>query len=247
MDFMKKVFLAVLAVMALAVFPHGSAHATPSSQVWIPSPDIQPFGTLHLGVDNYTTFFKNKVDGGHMFPVDVGVTVGLLETNFVNAELGVDFRESTDNPTFFNAKLGLKEDTIGKYFPAFVLGGYNFGTKSEVTDYNIFYLEVAKTLGSFGRLTAGYYMGSDKLLVNTRGQKENNGVLLSFDRTMAEISPKLWLAIDHMGGQNVLSATSFGLSWKFSPNVSALVGYSVYSEPKLAGENMATIQFKLDF
>jgi hypothetical protein len=246
---MKKIYLAVLAIMALTCYTRGSAYATPSSQVWIPSADIQPFATVHLGVDNYTTFFKNKKDGGHMTPVDVGITLGALETNFVDAEIGVDIKESTDDPFYFNAKLGTKEDSLGKYFPAFIIGGYNFGTKAETTNLNILYMEIAKTLGSFGRLTAGYYVGNDKLLINTKGQKENDGVLLSYDRTMAEISPKLWLVMDYMGGYNVLGAASFGLSWRFSPQVSALLGYHIFNEPKLpgTGENMVTIQFDLDF
>lgn len=244
---MKNVCLSVLGIVALTCSMSGSAYATPSTQIYIPSTDVQPVGTVHIGVDNYTTFFKTKKDGGHNSPVDVGVTVGALETTFVNMELGVDLKEATDDPAYFNGKLGIKEDTLMKHFPSVAFGAYDFGTKSGVTDYNIVYLEIAKTLGSFGRLTAGYYVGNDKLLKNTKGQKENDGVLLSFDRTMAEISQKLWFAVDYMGGQNAYGAASFGLSWRFSPHISAILGYDVYNEPKLAGENTVTIQFDMDF
>ena len=244
---MKKIYLAVLAVMALTCYMRGPAYAMPSSQIWIPSTDIQPFGTVHLGVDNYTTFFKSRKDGGQMRPVDVGVTLGVFETDFLNAELGVDLREATDNPTYFNAKLGIKEDAFTKYFPSIAFGGYDFGTTSSVNDSNIVYLEAAKTLGSFGRLTAGYYVGNDKLLKNAKGQKENDGILLSLDRTMAEISPKLWMAVDYMSGQNSYGKTSLGLSWRFSPHVSTLLGYCIHNEPKISGENMVTIQLDLDF
>lgn len=246
---MKKIRLAVLAIMASTCLMSAVARATPSSQLWIPSADVQPVGTLHLGVDNYTTFFKKQKDGGRNFPVDIGLTVGILETNYVNMEVGVDLKEATDDPMFFNAKVGVKEDAIEKYFPAIALGGYSIGTKSGVTDFDIGYIEVAKNLYSFGRFTVGYYVGNSKLLVNSKGQKENDGVLLSYDRTMAEISPKLWLVMDYMGGYNVLGAASFGLSWRFSPQVSALLGYHIFNEPKLpgTGENMVTIQFDLDF
>ena len=36
-------------------------NATPSTQIWIPSTDIQGFKTFHLGIDNYTR--TDKIDG----------------------------------------------------------------------------------------------------------------------------------------------------------------------------------------
>ena len=40
----------------------GIAQATPSSTFWTPmTPDIQPYGVLHIGVDNY--FSKEKTGG----------------------------------------------------------------------------------------------------------------------------------------------------------------------------------------
>ena len=244
---MKKATLALLAIMAFICSTGVAAYATPSKQIWIPSTDVQPLGTVHLGVDNYTTVFKKQTEGGHNSPVDIGATVGVLETIFMNVEAGLDIKEATDDPLFLNAKLGIKEDSLTKFFPAIAIGGYDFGTKPDVTDYNILYVELSKTIASIGRFTAGYYVGNDKLLKNTKGEKENDGALLSFDRTMAEISPNLWFAVDYMGGQNVYGALSFGLSWKFSPHISAILGYDIYNDSKIAGKDTATIQFDLDF
>ena len=244
---MRNVYLVVLAVMAFICSAGGAAHATPSTQIWIPSTDVQPVGTIHLGVDNFTTVFKQPKDGGHQAPVDVGATVGLLETSFMYVEGGLDLKEATDDPLYFNAKLGIKEDSLAKYFPAIAIGGYDFGTRTNSTDYNIIYVEMAKTLSSLGRFTAGYYIGNDKLLKNSKGAKENDGVLLSFDRTMAEINQKLWFAVDYMGGNNVYGALSFGLSWRFSPHASAILGYDIYNDSKIAGKDTVTIQFDLDF
>ena len=244
---MRKSAFSVFAVMALICSTCGLANATPSTQIWIPSTDIQPVGTVHLGVDNYTTVFKKQSDGGHHAPVNMGVTVGVLETAFMNVELGADLREAMDDPMFFNAKLGIKEDSLSKFFPAIAIGGFDFGTKSESTDYNILYAELAKTIGSIGRFSAGYYVGNDKLLKDVNGNKENDGVLLSFDRTMAELSEKLWFAVDYMGGQNSYGALSFGISWKFAPNISAIIGYDVFNDTRVAGENTVTIQFDMDF
>lgn len=231
----------------MVLFTQGLANATPSTQIWIPSTDVQPVGTVHLGVDNYTTVFKKQADGGHHAPVNMGLTVGALETAFMNLEAGVDLREAMDDPLFFNAKLGIKEDSLSKFFPAIAIGGFEFGTKSESTDYNIVYAELAKTIGSIGRFSAGYYVGNDKLLKDVNGNKENDGVLLSFDRTMAELSEKLWFAVDYMGGQNSYGALSFGLAWRFAPSIGAILGYDIYNDTRIAGENTVTIQFDMDF
>jgi hypothetical protein len=37
------------------------------------------------------------------------------------------------------------------------------------------------------------------------------------------------------------------VSWKFSPKINALLGYTTYNERKVAGEDTVTIQFNMDF
>jgi hypothetical protein len=134
-----------------------------------------------------------------------------------------------NHPIYFNAKIGLPEDAFFKGFPAIALGAYNFGLKTNLTNYNIIYGEIAKTIPILGRISVGYYTGNDKVLVDENLQKANNGILLSWDRTMTEISDKLWLAIDYQGGKNYLGALSFGASWAFSKNVSVIFGYDIYN------------------
>jgi hypothetical protein len=137
-----------------------------------------------------------------------------------------------DHPIYFNAKIGLPEDAFFKGFPAVALGDYNFGLKTNLTNYNIIYGEIAKTIPMLGRLSVGYYTGNDKVLVDENLKKANKGVLLSWDRTMTEISDKLWLAVDSQGGKNYLGALSFGASWAFSKNVSVIFGYDIYNNKK---------------
>jgi hypothetical protein len=134
-----------------------------------------------------------------------------------------------NHPIYFNAKIGFPEDAFFKGFPAIALGAYNFGLKTNLTNYNIIYGEIAKTIPILGRLSVGYYTGNDKILVDENLKKANNGVLLSWDRTMTEISDKLWLAVDYQGGKNYLGALSFGASWAFSKNVSVIFGYDIYN------------------
>ena len=64
---------------------------------------------------------------------------------------------------------------------------------------------------------------------------------------MTEISDKLWVAVDYMGGNNVDGAVSFGVSWAFSKNVSVIFGYDIYKEKELAGNNTFTTQLDINY
>jgi len=210
--------------------------ATPSTQIWIPSTDFQKWKTMHLGLDNYLrTSNINGIRGAGLF--DGGLTTGLLPFEKFQGEIGVDYLYMGDSnydnfPVYFNVKIGLPEGAMFKSSPAVALGAYNFGLKKNLTNYNILYGEIAKTIPILGRLTVGYYTGNDKLLVDENLKKANSGFLFSWDRTMTEISDKLWLAVDYQGGKNYLGALSFGASWAFSKNVSVIFGYDIYNNKK---------------
>jgi hypothetical protein len=143
--------------------------ATPSTQVWIPSTDNQGFKTFHLGIDNYIRTEKiNGVRGAGMY--DIGLTTGLLPFNKLQGEAGVDYLSMGDNiydehPIYFNLKLGTPEDSLFKFCPAIAFGVYNVGLKKDLTNYNIIYGLLAKTLPVVGRISAGYYSGNDKILL----------------------------------------------------------------------------------
>jgi hypothetical protein len=137
-----------------------------------------------------------------------------------------------DHPFYINAKIGFPESAIFKGSPALALGAYNFGLKKNLTNYNIVYGEIAKTISVLGRISVGYYTGNGKVLVDENLKKSNNGLLLSWDRTMSEISDKLWLAVDYQGGKNYLGSLNFGASWSFSKNVSVIFGYDIYNNKK---------------
>jgi hypothetical protein len=230
---MKKLLIITVLV---CVISSEFAFSTPSTQIWIPSTDFQKWKTMHLGIDNYIRTSKiDGIRGAGMY--DLGLTTGLLPFEKFQGEIGVDYLSMGDSnyddfPIYFNAKIGLPEDALFKGSPAVALGAYNFGLKKNLTNYNILYGEIARTIPILGRLSVGYYTGNDKLLVDENLKKANNGLLLSWDRTMTEISDKLWLAVDYQGGQNYLGALSFGASWAFSKNVSVIFGYDIYNNKK---------------
>jgi hypothetical protein len=227
---MKKISLLILIAFLLYT---EFATSTPSTQIWIPSTDIQKWKTMHLGIDSYLRTAKTEgVRGAGI--TDLGLTAGFLPFDKIQGEIGVDYlymgdSNYDDHPFYFNLKIGMPEGAIFKGSPAIALGAYNIGTKKDLTNYNILYGVIAKTIPVLGRLSAGYYTGNEKLLVDENLEKSNNGVLFSWDRTMSEISDKLWLAIDYQGGMNYLGSINFGASWAFSQNVSVIIGYDVYN------------------
>ncbi|CAG0966715.1 hypothetical protein [Geobacter sp.] len=237
--------------LALVTATCGVALATPSTQIWIPSTDVQAFGTVHLGVDNYIRVSENADGEKAPNTYDLGVTVGVLPFEKLQLEVGVDYmvtgtEPGDSHPFYFNAKLGTPEGSLFSNSPAMAVGIYNAGTKENVTDQDITYALVAKTLPVIGRLSAGYYLGNSAVLNDTNGNNENHGVLLSWDRTMSEISDKLWAAVDYQGGNNGVGALSFGVCWAFSKNVSLIVGYDIYNESALGGKNTFTTQLDIN-
>jgi len=241
-----------LAALALCGMTSTIASATPSTQVWIPSTDIQPFKTVHL---NFDAFLRDRSnDDG----VVIGPTVGILPFRKIQAEVGFDVisagGDADKHPLYGHFKLGTPEDSLFKFSPAVAVGGYNFGTKSGdvrngelATNQNLVYGLVAKTLPVVGRLSAGYFVGNKKVLVDENGSSDEKGVLLSWDRTMTEISDRLWVAVDYQGTNSGLGALSFGASWAFAKNVSVLLGYDIYNENATGGENTVTLQVDINF
>jgi hypothetical protein len=215
------------------------AFATPSTQIWIPSTDIQGFGVIHLGWDSY--IYSEAIDGVYGSTVtNGGITVGVLPFKKIGLEIGVDYRDLSSNhvyPVYLNAKLGVPEDAFFKYMPAIAVGSYDLGTQYAVgsqTNYNVTYGLIAKNIWKLGRISAGYYKGNDQLLVDMSadGKKDAGGVLLSWDRTMSELTDKLWLAVDYMGAKNGYGALSFGAAYYICPDASFIIGYDIYNDTK---------------
>ena len=205
--------------------------ATPSTIIWIPSVDFQAYKSFHLGIDNYSfDFKKSKVGSGTAFPTDLGLTVGILPDTVVEAELGFDYFTPQWSPFSLNGKIGLPEGALGSWSPAVAVGIFGIGFQKNVTDFNIIYGMVGKTLPVVGRLEVGYYSGTKNLLVDpSTGKSDNSGVLLSWDRTIPEISDNLWLALDYQSGKSTMGAFSYGLAWSFSKNVSVIFARDVFN------------------
>ncbi len=249
-----KTKLSALMLLTTIILMAGIAYATPSTTYWTPmTVDIQPYGILHIGVDNYFTVFRKAEDGGGSFPMDFGLTMGVLPFEKIQMEVGVDLLESTDYPLFFNAKIGAPENALFKGSPTLQLGIFNIGTKNNVTNQNIVFGVIGKTIPGIGRISAGPYIGNEKVLIDKNGDKENTGIMVAFDRGFMPAKDKagneynkLVFAADYASGENAIGGGGFGIYYYFTKDISLLTGPVWFNEEAINGKWKWTIQLDIN-
>ena len=254
---MKRYIQILITILIMSTSLIVNLFATPSTQIWIPSTDFQGFKTLHLGIDNYVRVENiNNTRGAGMY--DLGLTTGILPFSKIQSEIGFDYIYMGDpfydtHPFYFNIKVGTPEDSLVSGFPGIAVGEYNLGFQSGLTNFNVVYGLIAKTIPVIGRVSVGYYKGNGKVLVDEKNLEADEGLLLSFDRQIPEISDKLWIGADYQGGKNYLGSLNFGFSWAFSSNVSVIFGYCIYNNKnafynsKDINVNSITTQLDINF
>lgn len=217
--------------------------ATPSTHSWSPSTDIQANRTFHLTADFYPPS-ESDASGSRPDTITyIGLTTGLWPVEEkIGMEFGFDHVSGLgaldDYPIYFNAKAGVPEGAIFDEAPALAFGGYNFGTEHDKTDQNIFYLKGAKTFSinefDLGRVSLGWFWGNPSLLLDAQGDSDADGVMLTWERTVSEISEKLWVNVDYQGSESGVGALMPAVAWKFAENVSVIFGYVIPNNSDLA-------------
>ncbi len=243
-------FLFVIGILCFA----SGVGATSSSTFWTPmTMDIQSYSVFHVGVDNYFTVFRSASKGGGSFPTDFGLTVGVLPFEKVQMEIGFDLLESSDHPLFFNAKIGMPQEALFHGSPALELGLVNLGTESGVTNQNIVYGVIGKTIPRVGRVSVGPYVGNADVLLDGDGNKENSGFMIAFDRgfkTMKDRSgneySKIVIATDYASGDNAIGAAGAGFYYYFTKDISLLAGPVWFNDEKVNGEWKWSIQLDIN-
>ena len=244
---------AIFGLFIAAVVWTQAASATPSTHVWSPSTDIQASGTIHITADMYVPTERDAAGDRPNTVTNLGLEAGLWPVkDILGVEFGFDhvagYGELDDYPFYFNAKAGIPEKAFGEYSPALAVGGYNFGTEENKTDVNIYYVKGAKTLSvgdySLGRFSVGWFWGDDELLIDQDLEADDNGVLLAWERTLSEISDKLWICVDYQGTESGVGALAPGFSWKFADNTALLLGYVIPENDDLA--ETFTVQVDID-
>ncbi|MDK9698698.1 MAG: hypothetical protein OEM52_00920 [bacterium] len=244
-----RIFIILLVVCALTL----TAFATATTHIWGPSTDVQGFKVMHITSDMYLPTqldAPNNTAGTRLPPItNLGLTMGVLPFEKMQMEVGFDHKSGFGNvdkyPMYFNAKIGIPEKAFHQFSPAIAVGMFDLGTKADVTDYNTGYGKLAWTLASAGRISVGYFSGNEKLLLDSKGEKDNAGVMAAWERTVFE---KGWVCVEYMGTKSAYGTLNLGFAWKFADNVSVLVGYDIMNDKDLAGvEDCITIQTDIDF
>ncbi len=245
---MKKSLVVPLFALGIIMASLSSMYASPSTQVWNPSTDIQAKGSFHLNYDNYV---NDRVNLAYY-----GIEYGAIK----NLEVGFDINinqisnspAANAYPLYGNVKYGLPE---GKLMPAIAGGVMSVGTKMTEndaagiqvngTDLNIFYALVAKTFDRVGRFSAGGYSGNDKLLIDETGAKANSGAIVSWDKALTD---KIWASVDYSSGSSSYGFLAVGASYAFAANTSVICGYLVPNNYKVnTSGNQFTTQLDINF
>jgi hypothetical protein len=252
---MKKL-VRILAACALALTAQ-SAWATPSTLFWTPATTyIQPFLVPHLGMD---TYFNDKA----AYPIDFGLTMGILPFEKFQAEVGVDaFFPYVGSPAFgadagafmVNAKMGLVEGAFGDWFPGITGGIYGVGFTSG-TSFDILHLEVGKTFSFGGFTVGGYYgVGNADLWTDGAGQGATRGGFIG-----SYITPDIVLDLkglnkinffaDVQTGNNSFGAVAGGIGIYFTPSIDLLTGPVFFLNPSTqpgSSSMMWSVQLDID-
>jgi hypothetical protein len=221
---MKKASKALVAGALVATA--STAWATPSTTFWTPATTyVQPFAIPHI---TYDTYFGDL--GG--YPVDAGLTVGILPFEKVQAEVGFDllmpYASLPDNgPLLLNAKVGLTEGAYGDWFPGISAGIYGAGFTTN-SEYDIWHAEIGKTFG-IGTLTVGGYYGAGTTALWTGSDGVQRGGFMA-----AYLSPDVPISLtglnkinffgDVQTGKNVYGAWGVGVGLYFTPAIDILTG-----------------------
>ncbi len=246
------------AILLALTLPAGAAWATSSTTYFTPMTlDIQAPGVFHLGVDNYFTVARRTSNGAGSLPTDVTLPeVGFSLSSAIKMECGVDYFAATDNPWFFNAKIGLLEDSLFNGQPAFEIGIFNVGTKASgpsPTNYDIGFLVVGKTLGHLGRVSLGPYWGNHATMVSSTGHVQNVGVMAAYDHGFVPAKDRdgnefsrIVLAGDYASGKNVIGGGGFGLYYYFTKDISLLAGPVWFNDSGINGPWKVTVQLDIN-
>jgi len=249
-----KLLAAAAAIVATAC---GSAMATPSTTYWTPMTlDIQSYKVAHLGIDNYFSV-GNKASSDPMvaLPTDIGLTIGVLPFEKIQMEVGVDalYGPLSDYPYSFNAKIGAPEDALFKGAPALQVGIFGVGTKDKVTNQNVLYGVIGKSIPSVGRLSVGPYFGNKDVLVNPDGGKENTGFMVAFDHSFLPVKDaagneysKVVFAADYASGKNAIGAGGAGIYYYFTKDISLLTGPVFFNDKAVNGSWKWTTQLDIN-
>src|SRR5262245_11327773 len=250
--------MAVATVFLFSLIGAHIASATPSSTFWAPS--VATCQAKYVPHISYDTYYGRGTPppglGAPTYPIDTGLTMGILPWNKVQSEVGYDTLFPSSNPVFFflNGKLCTPESSLFKTSPAIGGGIYNVGFRKNVTNANILYVMAQKTLPIGGYVAGGIYHGTnDVLFTNSDGEIVKTGAM--FSATSPDINvglkglKKIVVLGDVQTGKNVFGAGGFGVEVYFNDYINLIVGPVFFIDTALqpgGAGTMWTTQLDID-
>lgn len=264
-----------LASLCALVLLAQTAFATPSTTFWTPMVmDFQPFAVAHLGIDNYFRSKSSETPGvSPQFATDITLpTIGVLPFKRLQMEVGVDYFATLRHPWLYNAKFGSPEGSFAKWQPALEVGVYDLGKNFDDyfprnpggaprIDYDIVYGVIGKSIPKVGRVEAGPYIGNKAAFVSqavVAGESpsgaDNVGFMVAFDHSLSPVKDKdgsvvysrVVLAADYESGHNAIGAAGGGVYYYFTPDISLLVGPTVFNDNHINGRWKITTQLDIN-
>ena len=227
-----------------------AAGATPSSTFWAPTvATCQAKFVPHI---TYDTYYGTAA----AYPIDTGLTIGILPGDKVQSEVGYDTLFPGEHPTqfFLNGKLCVPENSFRKGAPALSIGVYDIGFTSNVTNFDVVYAMAQKTLRFGGYVSGGFYFGTnDTLFTNSDGNVAKTGALVGFSSPVIKIGhkglSKITIVGDVQTGKNILGAGGFGADVYFTDNLALIIGPVFFFDKNLQpgrSELLWTTQLDVD-
>ncbi len=235
---MRKLLASILAIGGILVSVD-AAQATPSTTFWAPSTTyIQPYLVPHITYDTY--FWKGPnagVAGSPLYPIDTGITIGVLPFEKLQLEIGYDLLLPTEKSLLFllNAKLGTPEGAFFTGSPSLAVGIFGVGLKGKSdsnlgTSYDILYGQIQRTLpwGGFVSVGGYYGAGTKELWFGDDGKEHRAGFIGAIAGPDVPVNlpglKKLVVAADVQTGNNVFGAAGGGLYLYFTDAIDILTG-----------------------
>ena len=250
-----KMSCTALAIFTILLTLGTYSGATSSTTFWTSeTPDFQPYGVFHLGIDDYF-----RIDHPHdpSFYTDfTAPTVGILPFQKIQMEVGVDYFGNAPHPWYGNAKVGSPEGSFRKWQPALEVGVFGVGAKYHQSagqsrmDFDVLYGVIGKTIPKLGRFSIGPYLGNHAALLNGNGKPDNVGFMTGLDHGFLPSKDKEFnrvvFAMDYASGHNAIGAAGGGFYYYFTKDISLLVGPTFFNDKAINGRWKLSTQLDIN-
>ena len=208
--------------------------ATPSKVIYIPNTSYNSAGNPHLDVDNYFNQGKQGVS-----TAEFGLSLQFLPFKQIKFEGSVDYKVNLEAPIYLAGKFVIPLNN----FPSIAFGAFNIGVTSE-TIKPLYYILLSQKVNKLGKFLVGVYLGDKQELRDNDGEADNKGLLAGYEVYLNPVSKNLYFGIDYFMGENIMSAFSMGMGWKFAKNVMIKFSYHIMLKEK--SKNLLGLQVNID-